>query len=93
MFVRFRQTRSRLQVSLVETRRKNGTVRHEHLVSLGSIPVSPAIADRIAFWARLHERLAKLSNRVRSEALGKILGRHPRPRAYGDARRTARLAA
>jgi hypothetical protein len=74
MFVRFRQTPSRLQVSLVETRRALGKVRHEHVASLGSIIVSPPVADRIVFWARLHERLAKLSNRIGAELLGKILG-------------------
>jgi hypothetical protein len=34
MFVRYRQTQSRLQASLVETRRINGKVRHEHIASL-----------------------------------------------------------
>jgi hypothetical protein len=37
MFVRFRQTPRRLQASLVETRRSNGKVRHEHIASLGSV--------------------------------------------------------
>jgi hypothetical protein len=31
MFPRFRQTRHRLQVSLVETRRETGKVHHEHI--------------------------------------------------------------
>jgi hypothetical protein len=74
MFVRFRETLSRLQVSLVETRRVNGKVRHEHVASLGSIVLSPAVADRVAFWARLHERLGRLSNRVGPEALAKVMG-------------------
>ncbi len=72
MFVRFRATRERLQVSLIETRRANGTVRHEHIASFGSIVMPPSIADRIQFWNRLHQRLAKLSNRVDAERQGKV---------------------
>jgi hypothetical protein len=48
MFTRFRQTRHRLQVSLVETRRLNGKVRHEHVASLGSIETPPSVPERIA---------------------------------------------
>ena len=73
-FVRFRQTPSRLQVSLVEGRRVGGKVRHEHIASLGSILVPATIADRVAFWRLLHERLAKLSNRIGADEQGKILG-------------------
>ena len=64
MFVRYRQTESRLQVSLVETRRINGEVRHEHIASFGSVEVPLSVEDRLAFWQRLHDRLAKLSNRL-----------------------------
>jgi hypothetical protein len=71
MFIRFRETQSRLQVSVVETRRVK--VRHEHIAQLGSVPVPPSIADRIAFWKRLSERLAKLSNRIDAEAQAKII--------------------
>ena len=67
MFVRFRQTPARLQLSLVEGRRVDGKVRHEHVASLGSIPVPGTIADRVAFWQRLFHRLASLSNRVAGE--------------------------
>jgi len=74
MFVRFRQTANRLQASLVETRRVDGKVRHEHVASLGSVPTPPSVADRIDFWRRLHDRLAKLANRVDAETHGKILG-------------------
>jgi hypothetical protein len=72
MFVRFRQTRSRLQLSLIETRRFHGKVRHEHVASLGSITSPPSVADRIEFWARLFERLGKLSNRIGPEGQHKI---------------------
>ena len=64
MFVRFRQTARRLQVSLVETHKSQGRVRHEHVASLGSVPSDLTPADRIAFWAALHPRLAKLGNRI-----------------------------
>jgi hypothetical protein len=74
MFVRFRKTLTRLQISLVETRRADGKVGHEHVAGLGSIILSPTVADRVAFWTRLHERLAKLSNRIPGDALGKMLG-------------------
>jgi hypothetical protein len=74
MFVRFRQITHRLQVSLVETHRVDGRVRHEHIVSLGSVPVPPSLQDRLAFWQRLHERLSRLSNRVPADMQGKILG-------------------
>jgi hypothetical protein len=49
---------------LVEGRRVCGKVRHEHIASLGSILVPATIADPVVFWRRLHERLAKLSNRI-----------------------------
>ena len=74
MFVRFRDLAYRLQLSLVETRRLDGKVRHEHVASLGSIETPPTIADRIAFWSRLHERLGRLSNRIDGEMQGKVLG-------------------
>lgn len=74
MFVRFRQSRRRLQCSLIETRRVDGKVRHEHIASLGAIPIEPSIADRIVFWPALHQRLAKLSNRFSPETHGKLIG-------------------
>jgi uncharacterized protein (DUF885 family) len=61
-------------VSLVETRRVDGKVRHEHIAGLGSIPRTPSVADRMSFWSHLHERLAKLSNRIDAAAQAKILG-------------------
>jgi hypothetical protein len=74
MFVRFRQTKRRLQVSLVETRRIDGRVDQEHVAGLGSVPVPPSSQDRLTFWGRLHERLSRLSNRVPADIQGKILG-------------------
>jgi hypothetical protein len=74
MFARFRQSQRRLQVSLVETRRVDGKVRHEHVASLGSIETPTAIADRITFWQRVNDRLGKLSNRIDPAIQGKIRG-------------------
>jgi hypothetical protein len=73
MFVRFRLTKTRLQASLIETRRVGGKVRHEHVASLGTIEASPTTLDRIEFWPALHQRLAKLSNRIDAETHHKIL--------------------
>jgi hypothetical protein len=74
MFVRFRQVGRRLKVSLVETRRTEGKVRHEHIAGLGSVVIPSDVPERIAFWRKLHERLARLANRIDSETQGKILG-------------------
>jgi hypothetical protein len=72
MFVRFRQTPYGLQVSLIQTRREGGKVRHEHIAGLGAIAVPASPADRIVFWQSLHARLSALSNRIGDEQ-GKII--------------------
>ena len=74
MFVRFRQGPYRLQVSITETRRVAGKVRHEHIASLGSIELPLTVAGRIAFWVRVNARLADLSNRIDPAMQGKIRG-------------------
>jgi hypothetical protein len=74
MYVRFSIRGSRLLASLVEARRVNGKPRNEHIASLGSVPNPPSVADRVAFWRRLHERLAKLGNRLDGAAQGKVMG-------------------
>ena len=74
MFVHFRETPYGLAMSLVETGRENGKVRHEHVASLGSIETPPSVAARIEFWRELHERLAQLSNRLDTETRGKVMG-------------------
>jgi hypothetical protein len=93
MFVRFRQSTHRLQLSLVETRRLAGKVRHEHVASLGAIVTPTSVADRIAFWEQLNERLARLSNRIDAETQGKLLSvvheRIPMPTL--DDRRTLQI--
>jgi hypothetical protein len=77
MFVRFRQTDRSLQVTLSATRRDAGRVRHEHIASFGSVPLSPqeplAPADRITFWTKLHQRFDALSNQVDAAQHGAIL--------------------
>jgi hypothetical protein len=93
MFVRFRETKRKLQLSIVETRRVGGKIQHEHVASLGSIAVPPSIADRVAFWTAVHQRLAKLSNRIDAETQGKLLGAiHARvPMVTPDEQRTLQL--
>ena len=73
MLVRFRETAAGLQGSLVETRRIDGKVRYEHVASFGSVPASPSVADRIAFWRRVYETLAELADRIDAETQGKII--------------------
>jgi hypothetical protein len=72
MFVRFRQTKRKLQVSLIQTRRADGRVRYEHIAQLGSIEMLQSVPGRIAFWKRLHERLARMADRVDPKARAKI---------------------
>jgi hypothetical protein len=73
MFVRFRETDRRLQVSLAAARWINGRPRQEHIATLGSVPHSSSAANRIAFWTKLHQRLDTLSNRVDAAQRGAIL--------------------
>ena len=74
MFVRFRQQGSRLQASLMQTRRAAGKMVTEHIASLGSVDADVSIRERLAFWSKLPERLARLGNRVGPEEHGKIYG-------------------
>src|SRR5215470_16460778 len=74
MLVHFRETPYGLAMSLVETRRENGKVRHEYVASLGSVETPPSVAARIEFWRGLHERLDQLSNRLDAETRGKVIG-------------------
>jgi hypothetical protein len=73
MFVRIRKTKRKIQFTVVETRRVAGKVAHEHVGSLGSIATPMTVAGRIAFWQLLHERLARLGNRINTDNQGKIL--------------------
>ena len=62
MFVRFRTQRTRLQASLVETRRVAGKVVAEHLGGLGSVDADLSVRERENFWAKLPERLDRIGD-------------------------------
>ena len=51
----------------------DGIVRYEHVATVGSVPASPSVADRLAFWRRFYEHLAELANRIDAETQGKII--------------------
>ena len=72
MFVRFRQQGRRLQASLMQTRRVAGTMRSEHIASLGSVDAEVSVRERLAFWAKLPQRLARLGNRVGPDDQAKV---------------------
>jgi hypothetical protein len=78
MFPRFRRVEShlqaRVQVSIAESRRVDGKVRPEHIAALGAVGDPATIADRVAFWGQLHQRLDKLSNRISGDDQAKIIG-------------------
>jgi hypothetical protein len=74
MFVRFRQQGRRFQPSLMQSRRVSGTPCNEHVASLGSVDAEVSVRERLAFWAKLPERLARLANRVRPDEHAKIYG-------------------
>jgi hypothetical protein len=62
-YVRFRQQGHRLQASLVQSRRAGGKVYGEHIGALGSVDAEVSVHERVAFWAKIHDRLAALGNR------------------------------
>jgi hypothetical protein len=72
MFVRFRQQGRRLQASLMQTRRGSGKMQSEYIASLGSVDAEVSVRERLAFWAKLPERLARLGNRVGPEDQAKV---------------------
>ena len=72
MFVRFRQQGRRLQASLMQTRRVSGKMQSEHIASLGSVDAEVSVRERLAFWAKLPERLARLGNRVGPDDQAKV---------------------
>jgi hypothetical protein len=77
MFVRFRNSRRRLKVYIVENHRRNGRVAQEIVAYLGSIEaellVPPgereceSISARIAFWETANPKLKNLANRLGDE--------------------------
>ena len=48
----------------MQTRRAAGKTRNEPVASLGSVDAEVSVGERLAFWAKLPERLARLGNRV-----------------------------
>ena len=79
MFVRIRKSTKKLRLSLVESRRVDGKVRHEHIASLGSIPQTMTVAERREFWRRLDMRLAALGNRIDLDAARALIAAHAPP--------------
>jgi hypothetical protein len=72
MFVRIKKSKKAFRLSLADTKRVSGKVKHEHIASLGSIRQTMTVAERSWFWAKLRERLPGLANRIdaaRLEAL------------------------
>jgi hypothetical protein len=74
MFVRFRRQRRRLQASLMQTRRVGGKVQSKHIGALGSVDADASVRSRLAFWAKLPQRLAALGNRLGADDEPKIRG-------------------
>jgi hypothetical protein len=72
MFVRFRLQGNRLQTSVAQSRRAAGKVQAEHIGALGSVDASLSVRSRLAFWAKLPQRLAALGNCVGSDGHPKI---------------------
>lgn len=55
-------------------RRVAGRVNSEHIAGLGTVDADVSVRDRIAFWAKLPERPARLGNRVGADDHAKIYG-------------------
>jgi hypothetical protein len=70
---------SKLRLSLVETGRVGGKVKHEHVASLGSLPQAMTVVDRREFWRRLEPRLAALGNRIDIEAVRALIAERAPP--------------
>ena len=73
MFVRFRETPYGLQVSLIQTRREGGKVRHEHIAGLARSPFRPRrpTASRsggACMIVSLPSRIGSWMSRARSSA-------------------------
>jgi len=56
----------------MQTRRVSGKMQSEHIASLGSVDAEVSVRERLAFWAKLPERLARLANRVGHDDQAKV---------------------
>jgi len=82
MYVRFRERNSRLLVSLISSKRLDGKHHKEHVAYLGSVPIPAEAKDRIRFWQQLHQRLARLANRIGGEEAKLMAAIHARIPMY-----------
>jgi hypothetical protein len=72
VFVRFQRQGARLTARLIQARRASGRVQSEYIGALGSVDAAVSVLERLAFWAKLPERLARLGNRVGPDEHGRI---------------------
>jgi hypothetical protein len=76
---------TRLSVNVIETHRKGGKIRHQHVRGLASILTPPTDEQRYDYWCYLRSTMAQPSNRI-SPAQWELLAasiaaRIPRPDA------------
>ena len=69
----------------MQAQRVSGKMQSEHIASLGSVDAEVSVRERLAFWAKLPERLARLGNRVGPDDQAQGLCRAARPHPDGDA--------
>src|SRR5579871_4668575 len=96
MFVRARQVRNRMQLSIVENRRLDGKVVQEHIAGQGSVKVPASVAERVDFRTSLNDRLGKLDDRIgeaeRSSIFEDVQAKVPMPtKRQADARALKRF--
>ena len=56
----------------MHTQRVAGKMQSEHIAGLGTVDADVSVRERLAFWAELPARLARLGNRVGFEDHAKI---------------------
>ena len=56
----------------MQTRRVSGKMQTEHIASFGSVDAEVSVRERLAFWAKLPERFARLGNRVGPDDQAKV---------------------
>lgn len=58
----------------MHSRRVAGKIHTGHIASLGSVDAEVSVRGRLAFWAKMPDRMARLGNRVGPDEQGKIYG-------------------